>query len=66
MAGRAIDLWINVNMGSMAGTDFMVRVKDDYFKAGDEFFKSLTPDETIEAMENAGVEKCLITVDPER
>ncbi len=66
MAARAIDLWINVNMGSMAGTDFMVRVKDDYFKAGDEFFKSLTPDETIEAMENAGVEKCLITVDPER
>ncbi len=66
MANRVIDLWVNVNMGAMAGADFMVRVKDDYFKAGDDFFKSLTPDETIEAMENAGVEKCLITVDPER
>ena len=56
MSVRAIDLWVNVNMGTLAGTEFLVRVKEDYFKAGDDFFKNLTPDQTIEAMEKAGVE----------
>ena len=62
---RAIDLWVNVNMGAMAGTDFLVRVKEDYFKGGDEFFKNLTPEETIESMDRAGVEKVLLSLDPE-
>jgi predicted TIM-barrel fold metal-dependent hydrolase len=65
MTTRAIDLWVNVSMGSMVDTEFMVRVKEDYFKAGEDFFKNLTSDETLEAMDTAGVEKCLLTLDPE-
>jgi len=63
---RAIDLWVNVFMGGMANTDFMVRVKEDYFKAGDDFFRDLSPEETIATMDEAGVEKCLLTADPEQ
>ena len=65
MSTRAIDLWVNVSMGAMVDTEFMVRVKEDYFKGGEDFFKNLTSDETIEAMDKAGVEKCLLTLDPE-
>lgn len=65
MTTRAIDLWVNVNMGAMAGTEFLERVKNEYFKGGESFFKSLSPEETLEAMDRAGVEKCLITTDAE-
>ena len=66
MTVRAIDLWVNVGMAGTKSTEFMVRVKEDYFKAGDDFFKNLSADETIEAMDEAGVEKCVLTMDPEQ
>ena len=66
MAVKAIDLWVNVSMGASAGTEFMVRVKEDYFKGGEDFFSNLSPDQTIEAMDRAGVEKCVLTADPEQ
>ena len=66
VVNRAIDLWVNVNMGANAGTEFLVRVKEDYFKGGDEFFKDLSAEETLEAMDHAGVEKVLLSVSAEK
>ena len=65
MNGKAIDLWVNVNMGHLADTPFMVRVKEDYFKAGDDFFRDISCDEMVEAMDKAGVAKVLLSVDAE-
>ena len=66
MTRKVIDLWVNVSMGALANTDFMVRVKEDYFKAGDEFFKNIEAEEMVEAMDKAGVEKVLLSVDPHK
>ncbi len=66
MSQPVIDLWVNVSMGAFANTDFMVRVKEDYFKAGDEFFKDISAEEMIEAMDQAGVEKVLLSIDPHK
>ena len=62
MAVRAIDCWVNVTMGEGKPPDYLVRVKEDYFKGGDEFFKNLEPDELIDQMDAAGVEKAVITI----
>ena len=48
---RAIDLWVNVNMGDGIPAEFLQRVKEDYFKGGDDFFTSLTIEETIAQMD---------------
>ncbi len=64
MSSKAIDLWVNVSMAGMANTEFMQRVKEDYFKAGDEFFKDISADELIATMDSIGVEKALLTLDP--
>lgn len=66
MAIKAIDPWVNVSMGAMADTPFMQKVKDEYFKAGDDFFRNIEADELIERMDRIGVEKCFLTVDPHR
>ena len=58
---RAIDLWVNVNMGAGIPPEFLQRVKEDYFKGGDEFFRSLSVDECLEQMDEAGVEKAVIS-----
>jgi predicted TIM-barrel fold metal-dependent hydrolase len=67
-AHRAIDLWVNVNMGAGIPAEYLERVKEDYFKGGDEFFKSLTIDETLAQMDDAGVEVAVLSTsvkDPE-
>lgn len=58
---RAIDLWVNVNMGAGIPAEFLKRVKEDYFKGGDDFFKSLTIEETLAQMDEAGVEKAVLS-----
>jgi len=63
---RAIDCWVNVTMGDETPPEYLVRVKEDYFKAGDAFFKSYEPDELIEEMDAAGVERAVITLDVSR
>ncbi len=60
-AHRAIDLWVNVNMGAGIPAEYLERVKEDYFKGGDEFFKSLTIDETLAQMDDAGVEVAVLS-----
>jgi predicted TIM-barrel fold metal-dependent hydrolase len=67
-AHQAIDLWVNVNMGAGIPAEYLERVKEDYFKGGDEFFKSLTIDETLAQMDDAGVEVAVLSTsvkDPE-
>ncbi len=65
METRAIDLWVNATMGRQKQPEFMVRVKEDYFHAGADFFKDLSPAEMLEAMDEAGVEKAIVTTPAE-
>lgn len=58
---RAIDLWVNVNMGDNIPAEFLQRVKEDYFKGGDDFFRSLDIDECLAEMDEAGVERAVIS-----
>jgi predicted TIM-barrel fold metal-dependent hydrolase len=59
---RVIDPWVNVDMGRGKPPEWLVRVKEDYFKAGDEFFRSLEPQALVEQMDAAGVEKAILSV----
>ena len=63
MSARAIDLWVNVTMGEQEPPDFLVRVKEDYFKGGDDFFRNIEPERLIAEMDEAGVEKAVVTLD---
>ena len=59
---RAIDCWVNVTMGDVKDVEYLKRAKEDYFKAGGEFFTSLSVDECLADMDEAGVEKAILTV----
>jgi predicted TIM-barrel fold metal-dependent hydrolase len=62
MGRGAIDLWVNVSMGGSRNVDYLQRVKEDYFKGGDDFFRDLGIDECLEAMDGAGVDRAVLTV----
>jgi hypothetical protein len=62
MTVRAIDCWVNVTMGEQKPPDYLIRVKEDYFKGGDDFFKNIEPEQLIDGMDAAGVEKAIITI----
>jgi len=66
MTIKAIDPWVNVSMGAMVDTPFMQKVKEEYFKAGDDFFKNIEAAELIARMDAIGVEKSFLSVDPYR
>ena len=66
MSIKAIDPWVNVSMGAMADTPFMKKVKEEYFKAGDDFFRNIEADDLIQLMDKIGVEKSFLSVDPYR
>jgi uncharacterized protein len=57
---RAIDGLVNVDLGDQPQPDWMVRVKEDYFKAGDSFFSSPELPELIDAMDAQGVERAVL------
>jgi predicted TIM-barrel fold metal-dependent hydrolase len=61
MSQKVIDPWVNVNMGEVAHLGFMQRVKEDYFKAGDDFFRNIEPEEMVAMMDKLGVEKVLLS-----
>ncbi len=63
---RAIDCWVNVNMGDAVPPEFLKRVAEDYFKRSDSMFKSFTPDELVAQMDAAGVEKAIVTLGSDR
>lgn len=56
---RAIDCLVNVDFADRAMPDWMVRVKDDYFKGGFEF-ASPELDQLLEDMDAHGVEKAIL------
>lgn len=58
---RAIDTFVNVNMGSVERPQWLVRVAEDYFNRADAIFKDISVAELTEAMDRAGVEKAIIT-----
>jgi hypothetical protein len=62
MAIRAIDPWVNVNMGEQRPPEYLIRVKEDYFKGGDEFFKNIEVEQLIDDMDAAGVEKAILSI----
>jgi predicted TIM-barrel fold metal-dependent hydrolase len=62
---RAIDTFVNVNMGSVERPEWLVRVAEDYFGRAGEIFKDISIDELLEAMDRAGVEKCVVTTNAE-
>ncbi len=66
MSLRAIDPWVNVNMGENAAPDWLVRVKEDYFKGGDEFLKNIEIGELLADMDAIGVEKAVLSIDARR
>ena len=61
MAGeRVIDAWVNVSMGDSAPAPYLVRVKEDYLKGGDDFFRSYEPDDLLPEMDRLGIERAII------
>jgi predicted TIM-barrel fold metal-dependent hydrolase len=62
---RAIDTFVNVNMGSVERPPWLVRVAEDYFNRADAIFKDIPVPELVEAMDRAGVEKCIISTSVE-
>jgi predicted TIM-barrel fold metal-dependent hydrolase len=61
VALRAIDGWVNVNMSEMGRPDYLVRVAQDYFKQGSDFFRNYSPAEMLETMDELGVERAILT-----
>lgn len=57
---RAHDLLVNVDMGEQKPPDWLIRVKDDYFKAGQSFLESREPEQVLEEMDALGVERSVI------
>ena len=59
-APRVIDCLINVDFGDRPQPDWMIRVKEDYFKAGDEMLASTPADALIEEMDANGVARAVL------
>ena len=57
---RAIDGLVNVDFADREMPDWMVRVKEDYFKGDDSFFKSPELSEMIDNMDANGVERAVL------
>lgn len=57
---RAIDCLVNVDLGDQKPPEWMVRVKEDYFKAGDSFFRSPELSELLDDMDANGVERAIL------
>ena len=57
---RAIDCLVNVDFADREMPDWMVRVKEDYFKGDDSFFKSPELSELIDNMDANGVERAVL------
>ena len=54
---RAHDLLVNTDMGDVEQPEWMVRVKEDYFKAGESMFTSRELPELLDEMDRMGVER---------
>jgi uncharacterized protein len=57
---RANDCLVNVDMGDGPQPDWMVRVKEDYFKADDSMFRSRELPELLDEMDTHGVQRAAL------
>jgi predicted TIM-barrel fold metal-dependent hydrolase len=57
---RAIDCLVNVDMGDTKPPEWMIRVKEDYFKAGSSFLRSPELAELLDDMDANGVERAIL------
>jgi uncharacterized protein len=57
---RAIDLLVNTDMGDFEPPDWMVRVKEDYFKKGPGRFPSRELGELLDEMDQQGVQRAVL------
>jgi predicted TIM-barrel fold metal-dependent hydrolase len=57
---RAIDCLVNVDLGDKKQPEWMIRVKEDYFKGGDSFLASPELPELIDTMDTNGVERAIL------
>jgi uncharacterized protein len=57
---RAIDCLVNVDLGDQKQPEWMVRVKEDYFKGGDSFFSSPELPALLDDMDANGVERAIL------
>lgn len=63
---RAIDCWVNPNMGDAVPPEFLKRVAEDYFKRSDAIFQSFTPEQLLAQMDEAGIERAILTLASDR
>ena len=66
MTVRAIDCWVNVNMGAMGQPDYLKEVAANYFKQGEDFFRDYSVEEILKTMDALGIEKAILTTDARR
>jgi len=57
---RAIDCLVNVDFADREMPEWMVRVKEDYFKGDDSFFRSPELSEMLDNMDANGVERAIL------
>ena len=57
---RAIDCLVNVDLGDKKQPEWMTRVKEDYFKAGDSFMQSIELPQLVDLMDAQGVERAIL------
>jgi uncharacterized protein len=57
---RVIDGLVNVDFADRKMPDWMVRVKEDYFKGGESFFRSPELPELLDDMDAHGVERAIL------
>lgn len=66
MVVRAIDCWVNINIGEGPAPEFLRRVTEDYFRKDVGGFKPVEMDEMLAEMDEAGVEKAVLNIDASR
>ena len=57
---RAIDCLVNVDMGEMKPPDWMIRVKEDTFRADDSMLQSRELPELLDEMDGLGVQRAIL------
>ncbi len=60
---RAIDAWVNVNMGELGMADYMRAAAKDVFKSGEDYWRNMSVAETLAMMDELGVERALLMSD---
>jgi predicted TIM-barrel fold metal-dependent hydrolase len=61
LVDRAIDCLVNVSLaGGQDPPDWLVRVKEDYFKADDSFYRDADYNELIDEMDRIGVRRAIL------